>query len=242
MENSLSYITSFLEKAGAFIDASGSLQLEHGLPIADDASPHGAELCALADAIADAFGESGLADDELGHTIHQLRYYIDEHNIAYVRRVYGGEGVSDAKALRRYARAEFKPQRMLHVDSQYHNRSPRSFKRPRRLLMRVGNYKRLTPNYHGEFIISRRGHFVTQWDWLERDEAGHVIWQLEHYEQKYAASPKTLNRALQAFADTESFNYASHGGALHARLDIDPADFDPPLRLAAKHRWPSFDF
>lgn len=232
-------IADFLEQAGAWLDEGGGLQLEHGLPFPEPLPPHAPELAEFAELVTEAYGKKGLPRSDQGRMVHQLRYYIDEHNIAYVRRNYGGDKVCDRDALRAYADAELDGEALLRDGARLHNKAPLGTKRITQIIRLGTKHKLLTPNRHSEFIVGRGGWFVTQWDWLERDSQGRVIWEYEHYRAKYAHDTRALTKMNGAFANTESFNYAPTGGAskLHTVLDVDPARMDPDVRRAVKLDW-----
>ena len=50
------------------------------------------------------------------------------------------------------------------------------------------NKKRLTPNFHSEFILNEEGTFVTQWDVLVEDWRGRLISNPAYYQ-----AAKTMN-------------------------------------------------
>ena len=91
------------------------------------------------------------------------------------------------------------------------------------------NKKRLTPNFHSEFILNEEGTFVTQWDVLVEDWRGRLISNPAYYQ---AAKN---NEYQEKVLNGESFNYANRNNRTHELLDSSPPGrFDHQLRKQPK--------
>ncbi len=90
----------------------------------------------------------------MGALIHQLRMYIDRQNIMYIRDFFKERYVFAAKPQGMGGRKLKKSSARLH--NKYLEGASYS----------LINKKRLTPNFHSEFILNEEGTFVTQWDVL----------------------------------------------------------------------------
>lgn len=248
-ENS-DYILNLIHKMGGFIDENGMLQLKNGFYAGEKVPPHSKVFLRIADSVEKGYGETGLC--ELGglsevesRMIHQFRMYIDRHNIVYIRKNFKKAGMTDEEALKAYVQAAVEEgglggRKMLREPARFHNKYPagssyRSYQRGHE------NKKRLTPDFHSEFIIDRRGNFVSQWNVLEEDEQGKVISDIRYYRQKYLEQgEKMWEEAQRQIMDTESFNYASRNDDVHQRLDIlPPKKFDSELRRQIAREWKS---
>ena len=104
--------------------------------------------------------------------------YIDRQNITYIR-FFKQEGDTDEQALKRYV-SSTKPQgmggRKLKSSARLHNKYPEGAS------YSLINKKRLTPNFHSEFILNEEGTFVTQWDVLVEDWRGRLISNPAYYQ------------------------------------------------------------
>lgn len=171
--------------------------------------------------VQDVFGDKGLIGGRNSKTTHQFRYYISKHNINYVRDNYKLDGMTDYDALKIYTQKEFSGHKLLPEPARYHNRYKSSYDKE---IAGKENIKRLTPNFHGEFIIDKNGNFVSQWDVFKKDKDGLIDMDPTHY----------MDNELRIIADTESFNYANKNDEIHKKLDSGYAkSFDFEVRQYA---------
>lgn len=240
-------ILELIRKMGGFIDENGMLQLRNGFLIGERIPPHSRVFEGIAQSVEKAYGETGLRglDEREGRMIHQFRMYIDRHNIAYIRRNFKRDKMTDEEALKAYVHASQKEggtggTKMLREPARFHNKYPagssyRSYQKGHE------NKKRLTADFHSEFIIDRNGNFVSQWNVLEEDEHGRIISDIEYYRDKYLRQGEDAwEEAQRQIMDTESFNYASKNDKVHQRLDIQPPGFlDYDLRRQIAEGWKS---
>lgn len=219
-------IETVLSDLGARL-VDGNLQLAQAAPFDPAMKPCDGFPAYFADLVFYHFKSKDFPQDDLGRMVHQLRYYFDEHNIGYVRRLYKKQGMADADALAAYQRAELGRRKMKEEPARLHNRG-----------VADGTHKKLlTPDFHSEFILAKNGSFVTQWDVLERDREKRVVWSLDHYKGKLG---DRWSAAQIKMANTESFNYARKNDAMHTKLDMDPAAWaDPAVRSKVKKNLPA---
>lgn len=149
---------------------------------------------------------------------NQLRYYLGKPVVDYLGR----------QAFTRQSLIQFLETVSHHAvrypDAQFHNRG----------LAEATNIKVVTSDYHTEVILDAHDQLVSLWRALERhqsmDEQGVV-----HFSQTIQDYTEA---DLWQIANTESFNYANHGGRRHNLLDVEPAAWtaglEPALRNAAK--------
>ncbi len=241
------YILDLIYKMGGYIDDNGMLQLKNGFCVGENSPPHGKFFRQLASYVEKMYGETGLGslDDREGRMVHQFRMYIDRHNIAYIRENFKKDGMTDEEALEAYVRAPkeqggLNGAKLLREPARLHNKYPfgssyRKYQKGRE------NKKRLTPDFHSEFIIDRDAAFVSQWNVLEEDRQGRIVSDIEYYRQKYLAQGADVwEEAQRQIMDTESFNYASKNDGTHQRLDIEPPGlFDTMLRKQIGKEWKS---
>lgn len=254
------FTLELIHKMGGYIDENNMLQLEKGFCIGDEVPPHGKIFQEIASNVEKVYGETGLCGlgGQKGRMIHQFRMYIDRHNIAYIRKNFKKEGMTDEEALKIYAGTQSKfggldGVKMLREPARFHNKYPVGlsywkYQRGRE------NKKRLTPDFHSEFIIDREGNFVSQWNVLEEDVDGRIISDIDYYRRKYSFLQKyaeeekeSLKQRIMSWEevqrqimDTESFNYASRNDGVHQRLDIQPpGKFDTDLRRQIAREWKS---
>lgn len=238
-------ILDVIRGMGGYIDENGMLQLRRGFCVGARIAPHGRIFQEFAKCVEKAYGETGLCglSDAEGRMIHQFRMYIDRHNITYIRRYFKRDGMTDEDALKSYVQASagqggLGGKKLLREPARYHNKYPagssyREYQRG------YENKKRLTPDFHSEFIIGRDKAFVSQWNVLDEDEHGRIISDIEYYRKKYRDS-STWEAAQRQIMDTESFNYASRNDKIHERLDIQPPKlYDPELRRLISSEWKS---
>lgn len=241
------HIQDLIHKMGGYIDENGMLQLKNGFCVGEQVPPHGKFFRELASYMERTYGETGLngCNDVEGRMLHQFRMYIDRHNIAYIRKYFKKGSMTDEEALMSYVQAPSRQgglngTKMLREPARFHNKYP-SGSSYRKYQRGHENKKRLTPDFHSEFIIDRNGAFVSQWNVLEEDGHGRIVSDIEYYRQKYLAQGKDAwEGAQRQIVDTESFNYASKNDKIHQRLDIEPpAHFDTGLRKQISRAWKS---
>lgn len=240
-------ILDLLRKMGGYVDENGMLQLRNGFCIGTQIPPHGRIWSDIARRVENVYGENGLGglDETEGRMIHQFRMYIDRHNIAYIRRNFKKDQMTDEEALEAYVHAPSRQggldgRRMRREPARLHNKYPagssyRAYQRGRE------NKKRLAPDFHSEFIIDRNGNFVSQWNVLKEDGLGRIISDIAYYRNQYLTQGEGAWREAQRqIMDTESFNYASANDQIHKRLDIQPPGlFDSDLRRQIAGEWKS---
>lgn len=239
------YILDLIHKMEGYLDENGMLQLKKGFCIGERIPPHGKFFRELASYMEEAFGETGFGDlgDTKGRMLHQFRMYIDRHNIAYIRKYFKRDKMTDERALEAYVEAPsecggLNGRKLLREPARLHNKYPcnSSYWRYQK---GNENKKRLTPDFHSEFIIDRDGNFVSQWNVLEADAYGRIISDIDYYRQKYLTQgEKVWQKAQGQIMNTESFNYASGNDKIHQRLDIEPPKlFDTELRRQIAKEW-----
>lgn len=248
-------ILELIRKMGGYIDENGMLQLKKGFGIGEKIPPHGRIFQEIAANVEKAYGETGLCglSDVEGRMVHQFRMYIDRHNLAYIRKYFKRDGMTDEEALEAYVYAPAEQggmngRKMLKEPARFHNKYPRGlsywqYQRGRE------NKKRLTPDFHSEFIIDPEGNFVSQWNVLEEEKNRRIISDITYYRRKYQEAEESAGgkrncldweEVMRQIVDTESFNYASKNDQVHQRLDIQPPGlFDPDLRQEISREWRS---
>lgn len=219
-----------LHQLGAEIDGNQMLQLVGTHKIADDLPPHHLFFHELARLVQVSYKGKILNNRK----IHQLRMYIDRHNIHYIRHHFKLIGMTDEEALIRYARAKsenggLNGKRLIAERGRFHN------KYKGQTSLGKLNRKRLCPNFHGEFILDEKGHFVSQWNVLEENDKGEIISDLTHYQQKYKGR---LTYFEEQIVNGESFNYANRNGKVHRNLDVFPCrTYDYGMRKKISKYW-----
>ena len=236
-----------IHKMGGYIDENGMLQLKKGFCVGENVPPHGKFFRNIALSVEKSYGETGLGEpgDLNGRMIHQFRMYIDRHNLVYVRKNFKKEGMTDEEALAVYVQTSREygglgGKKMLREPARFHNKYPAGSSY-RKYQKGHENKKRLTPDFHAEFIIDRNGGFVSQWNVLEEDGYGKIISDPGYYREKYLKQgERAWEEAQRQIMDTESFNYASKNDRIHQRLDIQPPGvFDADLRRQIAEEWKS---
>lgn len=208
-----------------FLQLTGPLQLDINIP------PHSVFYELVAAWVRELYQNEPYLTDPI---LHQLRIYFDERNIRYVRKFYKTGHKNDEEALKAYVCSELDGEKMLREPARYHNKYPvtttfRQYYEGKKL-----NKKRLTPNFHSEFIIDRYGNFVSQWNILERGTNGLVISDYAYYVKKYPTKIEQIAMQKQLL-NTESFNYGIKNNGEHIRLDAKPTHcYDHFIRQSAK--------
>lgn len=243
-----SWIIDVIRGMGGYIDSHGMLQLKKGFLVGEKVPPHSQLFRKWADMVVYEYGDTGLletSEREEGRMVHQFRMYIDRHNIAYIRKHFKEEGMTDEEALEAYVfaaneRGGLNGRKLLREPARLHNKYP-SGSDYWRYQRGWENKKRLTPDFHSEFIIDREGSFVSQWNVLETDEKGCVIGDIAYYRRRYIDTGKyTWEDFGRQIMDTESFNYASANDPVHKKLDIQPPGrLDTNLRRQIAREWKS---
>ncbi|MDM8213822.1 DUF3114 domain-containing protein [Enterococcus hirae] len=205
---------------GATLNEKGDLQLEKHFW--RRLSPLDPFLRYFSAAVQRAF-PAGLHEiSPLARQTHQLRYYLDEALVTFIRQSYP-LCATDRERLLRYD-AECKMQGLSPSTAEparLHNKIKQG-----RAVSHGWNYKRVY-YFHAEFILNQAGEFL--------------FMDLRH----------PAENRLEAIINTSSFNYADQNDHLHRLLDYhydpkgaaDPERKDPTLRKQALRgcRAPAFD-
>lgn len=238
-----------LRRCGGYLDIHGMLQLARGFVIDKNMPPHSEVFASFAKSVLSYCGGQGimgLKNVTEARMLHQFRMYIDRHNIHYVRKCFRKKGMTDEEALEAYVYAPkdmggLGGRRLLREPARLHNKFP-SDSCYKRYAKGRENKKRLTPDFHAEFIVDIEGNFVSQWNVLEEDSRGRIIGDMEYYRRKYQRGGEAYDweGAQRQIMDTESFNYANANDAIHRMLDIKPPQkYDTELRRQISARWES---
>lgn len=192
-----------------------------------DLSPHDRFWAILARAVDLAFpGQSLLvSDDLLARQVHQLRYLLSTYQADWVRRHYGGSGLSDRQALVTYLAQADARDRLgewlgltsydyqltydLGESSRLHNKRRFDASNPAAQPMfpenQISVNLKILINYHSEFILSSKGKFLNL-----MDRGGETV---------------------SGVVNGASFNYASRANRRHWELDVWPVGpHDPAFR------------
>ncbi len=224
-------VVLLLEQLGAQLE-EGTLQLHGPYKIDPELAPHADFLSLLAKTVQQAYQGEVLNDAR----VHQLRVYFDRQNIQYIRSHFKQPGQADESALAAYVRAPKKAgglggQKLLAERARFHNKYQSHYSTGNE------NRKRLTPDFHSEFILDTEGNFVSQWNVLEMDEAGKVITDFFYYKERYPTYAE-WHYFQQQILNGESFNYADRNDDAHRRLDsLPPSRLDYPLRKKLAKEW-----
>lgn len=224
-------IVLLLEQLGAQLE-KGTLQLHGPYKIDPELAPHDSFLSLLAKTVQQAYQKEVLADAR----VHQLRMYLDRQNIHYIREHFSQPGQTDEAALAAYVRAPKKAgglggQKLLAERARFHNKYKTHYSAGNE------NRKRLTPDFHSEFILDSNGKFVSQWNVLETDDTGKLITDFFYYKKRFP-SYSEWHYFQQQILNGESFNYADRNDDTHRRLDsLPPSRLDYPLRKKLAEDW-----
>lgn len=214
---------------------NGVLQLLGEMTFDPLMPPHSPFLKEWAQTVQQAYEGENLSDIR----VHQFRMYLDRHNLSYIRAHFRLGEMTDEDALKVYTYAP-EPQglagkKMLAERARLHNKQLKTMNYRRG----KENRKRLTPDFHSEFILDYKGNFVSQWNVLDIDATGRVRMDEAYYRSKYPSVKEKLFFEQQ-IVNGESFNYANKNDELHRKLDVRPsAKYDPPLRKSIVRRWHS---
>lgn len=216
-----------LSQLGGTIDPQGMLQLIGPYQLDPTLAPHGKFFQLFADTVRKAFYKKKLRNQE----VHQLRMYIDRHNLTYIRKKYGGKTDTDEAALNLYAQIELGRKSLPKEPARFHNKFPKTSSYQVFVLGKE-NRKRVTPDFHAEFILDERGNFVSQWNVLKEREDKRIESDIQAYELTPEFEFQIMNG--------ESFNYAKRNNQEHVRLDSwPPGKYDHNLRKAIHQKWRS---
>lgn len=208
---------------------AGTLQLTGNYSFAKNMPPHAKFLHLWAKTVQAAYQNQTLTDSR----IHQLRMYIDRHNLAYIRQNYKKTNISDEEALKAYALNELAGKKMIAERARFHNK----YLKEQDYVTGNENRKRLTPDFHSEFILDANGCFVSQWNVLELDPFGQVITDYNYYLQKYPCLEDRIAFESQ-IVNGESYNYADRNDQVHKQLDSSPPKMlDYPMRKEISKKW-----
>ncbi|MBL1226923.1 DUF3114 domain-containing protein [Enterococcus sp. BWR-S5] len=203
---------------GAELDENEMLQLNGPYAFDETLSPHARFWQTLAKTMQAAYPNKNLSDP----IHHQLRMYIDRQNIQYIRSKFKTAERTDEQALAAYVSAPSplgrSGKRMEREPARYHNKMIIGETYGSRVL---GNEnKKRTVHFHSEFILNRRGDFVSQWNVLEKDKAsGKYHSDLSYYQTRFGEQSLYFEEQLM---NGESFNYAEKNDKVHKRLDVRP--------------------
>lgn len=220
-----------LEQLGAQME-EGTLQLHGPYQIDPALAPHDDFLSLLAKTVQQAYHGEILTDAR----IHQLRMYLDRQNIQYIRKHFKQSGQTDEAALAAYVRGPKNAgglggKKLLAERARFHNKYQTHYSAGNE------NRKRLTPDFHSEFILDSKGDFVSQWNVLEMDAEGKVITDFFYYKKRFSTYSE-WHYFQQQILNGESFNYADRNDDVHRRLDsLPPSRLDYPLRKKLAEEW-----
>ncbi|GCF95642.1 hypothetical protein NRIC_35330 [Enterococcus florum] len=221
-----------LNQLGAALE-NGTLQLTGAYRFDPQMPPHAEFLALWAHTVQTAFKGKVLDDPR----VHQLRMYIDRNNIQYIRRNFG-HGQTDEAALAAYVRTAKKQgglggRKLIAERARFHNK----FLKTEAYQSGQENRKRLTPNFHSEFILDAKQRFVSQWNVLVFDQNRKLITERSYYDKLYPTKQEQYYFEQQIM-DGESFNYANRNNLEHRRLDsMPPRKEDYTMRKEIGKKW-----
>lgn len=218
-------INLVLQQLGATIDENQMLQLLGTFEIDTELSPHSYFIELFCQTVQEAYRNKKLNSRK----IHQLRMYFDRQNIQYIRSKFPAE--TDEQSLQQYVAANapmgLNGSQLIRERGRFHNKIPVGMTYSS-FVPKSPNRKRLTPNFHSEFILDKNGHFVSQWNVLTT-HGKTVISDPSHYKWTQFFEGQLLN--------TESLNYGRKNDLEHKRLDsYPPGPYDHNLRKKAKKK------
>ncbi|QIL46243.1 DUF3114 domain-containing protein [Vagococcus coleopterorum] len=224
----LKKIELMLNQLGGEIDEFKFLQLSGPFEIYKDLSPHSRFIELLCQTVRDAYFKREIDSRRL----HQFRMYLDRQNLNYIRNNFPSK--RDDLSLLNYIKAPLPKglagQSLIRERGRLHNKVPDT-RNYSDYILEFSTIKRLTPNFHSEFILDNNGMFVSQWNVL-KIKNNRVISDPDAYEWTENFERQILN--------TESLNYATKNDAEHKRLDsIPPEKYDYLIRDKASKTWSS---
>lgn len=217
-----------LDQLQARIDKYQFLQLRSlDFRIDPKMPPDAPFLTIFAQSVQLAFHQQPLTDQRL----HQFRLYLDRQNEFYIRRFWQKVGQTDEQALAQFVayRQQAQPQYWLRREpARFHNKYRIDQETPRIF----PNRKRLTPDFHSEWLIDDNGRFISQWLVLKQSAEGLVVSNPADYRLTVAQYRQFLNGA--------SFNYADQNDRIHRQLDSwPPKHYDHLIRQQMLKGWRS---
>lgn len=228
-----------LRHLGGTIDSFGMLQLKGPFELDTSLPPHSLFFKELSRLVQTAYLQKELTSKK----IHQLRMYIDRQNLFYIKKNFKQLGMTDEQALALYVATPSKKgglgkKKMLAERARLHNKFPRGEEQ----VSYFPNRKRLTPDFHSEFILDEQGNFVSQWNVLVETEEGNIISDPMYYYSIYQTKREVEWFEAQIM-NGESFNYANKNNIVHRQLDsLPPRTLDYGLRQLIMKNWVSPDF
>ncbi|WP_413476405.1 DUF3114 domain-containing protein [Latilactobacillus fuchuensis] len=217
-----------LNQLEAQLDSHQFLQLRSRQFRIDPAMPPDALFLTLfAKSVQLAFRQRLLTNQRL----HQFRLYLDRQNEQYMRRFWQKNGQTDEQALAQFVanRQQANPQYWLRREpARFHNK----YRIGQPMPNDFPNRKRLTPDFHSEWLIDEHGQFISQWSVLKQSADELVISNPDDYQLTDAQCRQLLNGA--------SFNYAHQNDQTHVQLDSwPPKRYDHLLRQETFNAWRS---
>ncbi|HAT54018.1 MAG TPA: hypothetical protein DCW31_02010 [Lactobacillus sp.] len=222
-------IKHLLDTLGAHLNANtGDLVADH--EFAREAGPSDAFWRELSHTVQAAFPDGLAKDDATVRMVHQLRYLIDAHNVAYVRRNFQLNGENDLEALIAFDKdALAHGQIASQADSsRMHNKQPAPLARGVLPALPTANFKRLVA-FHSEFVIAPvpEPTFITV-----------PLSQIANVNDVPAYVRGLTIEERNAMINGASFNYADANDygqpdSQHALFDVNYGENDPMVRRLA---------
>lgn len=218
-----------LKQLGAELDSFNFLQLRGTHRLDPKMSPHSEFIELYCYCVRDTYKDQELSSPK----IHQLRMYFDRQNINYIRKKFPRQ--TDEASLEAYRKAPaplgLGQKKLLREPARFHNKYPKDCQYDSYQASYLQR-KRLTPNFHSEFILNQQGKFVSQWNVLKQLSPKEIISNPQFYEFTDDFKREILNG--------ESLNYGTKNNQEHRRLDSDPPiKYDHLIRKLCKTGWRS---
>ncbi|GEK28468.1 DUF3114 domain-containing protein [Furfurilactobacillus siliginis] len=213
---------------GHLTQQTGDLAIDR--PFAKTLSPNDSFWSQLAQTVQVAFPDGFALDDATTRMVHQLRYHIDAHNVAFVRDNFKQPGQNDLDALLAFDRDALAHGKAASAasSSRMHNKQPEALARGVLPTLPTGNFKRLV-NFHSEFIVASVPvpTFITI-----------PLAQIANVNDVPAYVRALTLEERNALVNGASFNYADTNdyrqpNSIHQRLDIHYGQNDPLVRRLA---------
>lgn len=214
---------------GAHLNSNtGDLVADH--EFAREAGPSDPFWRELARTVQAAFPNGLAQDDATVRMVHQLRYLIDAHNVAFVRRSFELNGENDLEAL-----IAFDKDAIAHGNiaskadsSRMHNKQPEALARGVLPALPTANFKRLV-DFHSEFVIAPV---------LEPTFIIVPLGQIANVNDVPAYVRGLTLEERNALVNGASFNYADTNDygqpeSRHALFDVNYGENDPMVRRLA---------
>lgn len=218
-----------LTQLGAELDSFDFLQLTGCHSLDPKMAPHSDFIELYCYCVRDAYKKQELENPQ----IHQLRMYFDKQNINYIRTQFPRN--TDEASLEAYRKAPYPlglgKKKLLREPARFHNKYPKNCDYNSYQASYL-HRKRLTPNFHSEFILNQHGMFVSQWNVLKQLSPKEIISNPQNYQFTDDFKRELLNG--------ESLNYATKNNQEHRRLDSEPPiKYDHLIRKLCKKGWKS---